>query len=490
MLAKRFNSLSDYRAAETADGYKLLPVRFTRLDTDRYVLSNMVGEYRVLSRSTIDALVSHKLTIGSSLFDDLKSGHFLYDSDSSVATELLGLKYRTKLSPVAQFTGLHMFVVTLRCDYTCQYCQVSRQTEDRAAFDMSEEVARRSVDLVFKSPSPAIKIEFQGGEPLLNFEMIRFIVDLAKARNQSEKRDLQFVIASNLSLLTDDILDYCAEHEIFFSTSLDGPATLHNKNRPRPGRNGHALTISGIERVRTRLGIDRVSALMTTTKASLTHCREIIDEYVLRGFTSIFLRPLSPYGFAARAGHFARYDAERWLNFYKEGLEYILDINRQGYPLVETFSAIVLRKMLTPQSPAYVDLQSPAGMGISGLVYNYDGDIYAADEARMLAEMGDKTFRLGNVFHDDYRTIMLSDALLDPIESSVAQSVPLCSDCAFLPYCGTDPLYHHATQGDAVGNRMTSGFCHRNMGVFRHLISRMEDSPVDKALLSNWAWRN
>jgi uncharacterized protein len=487
VLAKRFKPLAAYRSQE-AGGYKLLPVRFTLLDSDRYVLSNIAGEFRVVTRDVIVALIARKLKSGTAVYDDLKSGHFLYDVDSDIAIELLGLKYRTKLAPIAQFTGLHMFVVTLRCDYTCQYCQVSRQTEDRTAFDMSAEVAERSVDLAFQSPSPGIKIEFQGGEPLLNFEGIKAVVQMAEDRNRSEDRDLQFVIASNLSLLNDEILDFCDVHGIYFSTSLDGPEALHNKNRPRPGRDGYALTIAGITRIRERLGVDRVSALMTTTEASLGLCREIVDEYVLRRFSSIFLRPLSPYGFAARAGHFARYDAERWLDFYKEGLAYILKLNHQGYRLTETFSAIVLRKMLTPQNPAYVDLQSPAGMGIGGIVYNYDGDVYAADEARMLAEMGDKTFRLGNVLKDDYQSLMLSDALLDPLEASVAQSVPMCSECAFIPYCGTDPLYHHATQGDAVGNRITSGFCHRNMGIFKHLIGIMEDSPQDKAILLNWAW--
>jgi uncharacterized protein len=453
----------------------------------------MAGEYRVVTRDVIEALVNHQLPTGSDTYDDLKSGHFLYDADSNVALELLGLKYRTKLSRIAQFTGLHMFVVTLRCDYTCQYCQVSRQTEDRLAFDMSSKIAERAVDLVFQSPSRGLKIEFQGGEPLLNFDGIRSVVALAEGRNISGQRDLQFVIASNLSMLSDsrlsdEILDFCEAHQVFFSTSLDGPEDLHNRNRPRPGKDGYARTIAGIRRIRERLGVDRVSALMTTTEASLGRVREIIDEYVSQGFRSIFLRPLSPYGFAARAGHFARYDAERWLDFYKEGLAYILELNRQGYPLMETFSAIVLRKMLTPQNPGYIDLQSPAGTGISAIVYNYDGDVYAADEARMLAEMGDKTFRLGNVLTDDYQALMLSDALLNPLEATVAQSVPICSECAFLPYCGADPLYHHATQGDAVGNRITSGFCHRNIGIFRHLISLMEDSPLDRETLLRWAW--
>jgi His-Xaa-Ser system radical SAM maturase HxsB len=487
LLAKRFSALSSYREPESA-GYKLLPLRFTPLDRSRYVLSNIAGEFRVVARDIIEALVTHKLQPGSDLYDDFKSGHFLYDADSSVALELLGLKYRTKLSRIAQFTGLHMFVVTLRCDYSCQYCQVSRQTEDRVAFDMTPEMAERAVDLVFQSPALRLKIEFQGGEPLLNFDGIKLVVALAEERNRSEKRDLQFVIASNLSMLSDEILDFCDAHQVYFSTSLDGPESLHNRNRPRPGKDGYARTVAGIRRIQERLGVDRVSALMTTTEASLGRVRDIIDEYVSHGFNSIFLRPLSPYGFAARAGHFARYDAERWLDFYKDGLAYILELNRQGYSLRETFSAIVLRKMLTPQNPGYVDLQSPAGIGISAIVYNYDGDVYAADEARMLAEMGDKTFRLGSVLKDDHRSLMLSDALLDPLESTVAQSIPMCSECAFLPYCGTDPLYHHATQGDAVGNRMTSGFCHRSMGIFRHLIALMEDSPQDRQTFLGWAW--
>lgn len=487
MLAKRFLPLSNYRDSERA-GYKLLPFRFTPLDSTRYVLSNIVGEYRIVRRDVLTDLVSHKLQAGTDIYDELKSGHFFYDDDSTVAIDLLGLKYRTKLGRIAQFTGLHMFVVTLRCDYTCQYCQVSRQTEDRLSFDMSSSVAERAVDLVFQSPSSALKVEFQGGEPLLNFDGIRFVVAAAEDRNRSEKRDLQFVIASNLSPLTDEMLRFCLDHRVIFSTSLDGPEDLHNRNRPRPGKDGYARTISGIRRVRESLGVDSISALMTTTDASLGRVREVIDEYVRQGFHSIFLRPLSPYGFAARAGHFARYDAERWLDFYREGIEYVLELNRQGYPLVETFSAIVLRKMLTPQNPGYVDLQSPAGMGISGIVYNYDGDVYAADEARMLAEMGDKTFRLGNVLTDDYSAMLLSDALLNPLEGTLAQSVPMCSECAFVPYCGSDPIYHHATQGDAIGNRITSGFCHRNMGIFRHLIELMEDSPRDRQVLLSWAW--
>lgn len=57
----------------------------------------------------------------------------------------------------------------------------------------------------------------------------------------------------------------------------------------------------------------------------------------------------------------------------------------------------MLTKILTNDDPGYVDLMSPAGIGIGALVYNYDGGVYASDEGRMLAEMGDETFHLGDV---------------------------------------------------------------------------------------------
>ena len=126
--------------------------------------------------------------------------------------------------------------------------------------------------------------------------------------------------------------------------------------------------------------------------------------------------------------------------------------------MVEQYAAIILKKMLTNDDPGYVDLTSPAGIGIGAIVYNYDGDVYASDEGRMLAEMGDKTFRLGNLHEDSYEEIMLSDALLAPLEESFAPSAPMCQDCAFEPYCGADPTYHHATSGDFLGRKPTSGF--------------------------------
>lgn len=134
---------------------------------------------------------------------------------------------------------------------------------------MSAETAERGVDWVFRSPSPMLKIEFQGGESLLNFERIRHIVELVEKRNEAEKRDVEFVIATNLSQVTDEMLDYCCAHSILLSSSLDGPEPLHNLNRPRPGNDSYARFVRNLVRSREVLGHDRVAALMTTTERSL-----------------------------------------------------------------------------------------------------------------------------------------------------------------------------------------------------------------------------
>jgi len=481
----KFAELAHYEEP-LSEGYRLAPLRFTHLDGSRYVISNDAGDFLVLQREDLESLVRHRLDPTSDVYRNCKSKHLLFDSDSEIGWDLLSLKLRTKLQRLADFTALHIFVVSLRCEHSCPYCQVSRQSDDRHAYDMSQETADLALNFVFRSPSPTIKIEFQGGEPFLNFPLVQHIVERAKSINAREKRTIQFVIATNLALLTDEILEYCEQEDIYISTSLDGPKALHARNRPRPGGNSYELTVAGIERVRERLGRDHISALMTTTESSLSSPREIIDEYLAQGFNSIFLRSISPYGFARKTKWYDSYNVPVWLDFYREGLQYILEINKAGTPFVEQYAAMILTKMLTPFEPGYVDLMSPSGIGIAALVYNYDGNVYASDEARMLAEMGDRRFRLGNLKTDSYEQIMCSDALLEPLEASFAPSVPMCSDCAFLPYCGSDPVFHYATQGDFVGKKPVSDFCRRHMGIFRLLIQLLSDSPEDARILRSW----
>lgn len=482
MIGAEFHGREHYRPEP---GYRLLPFRFTRFD-DRLLVVNDVGEHVFLSQGEFDEFVGKRLKTTSNAYLDLKGKHFLFDSDARAPFALLATKYRTKKSTLADFTVLHIFVITLRCEHFCGYCQVSRVSADRARFDMSEETAARALDLAFRSPSPRLKIEFQGGEPLLNFERLRRIVLEAEKRGSGSGKEIEFVVTTNLALVTDEMLDFFRDHRVSVSTSLDGPEEIHNANRPRPGGDSHARTIAGVERVRAALGHDAVAALMTTTRRSLQSPEAIVDEYVRQGFSSIFIRALSPFGFARKSAGRIGYSIDDFLGFYVRALNRILEINRTGRRLVETYAQILLARMLTPFDTGYVDLRSPAGAGIGAIVYNYDGDVYASDESRMLAEMGDRRFRLGNVHRDSFDEVFGSAALRRIVFDSVIESWPGCADCAFQPWCGADPVLNYAMQGDLTGHRPTSEFHRKHDFLFRHLLQLYENDDEARRIFSRW----
>jgi uncharacterized protein len=468
--------MSDFQQIESykprSHKYQLLPFRFTELDDQSYVVTNLAGEFVVLPKDIIPRLINHDLPDDNSFYVDLRARHFLVDQSTAIARDLLAIKVRTRYDRLADFTSLHMFVVTLRCD-------------NKRQFDMSLADADAALGLALRSPSPALKIEFQGGEPLLNFSLIQHIV--REAKRLSAGKQLAFVIATNLALVNREMLAFCYDHDINISTSLDGPQDLHNANRPRPGNDSYEKTIAGIRLVREFLGKDKVSALMTTTEASFGRIKDIIDEYLSQDFAGIFLRPLSPYGFAIKTKAYTRYNTDRWLDFYRQGLEYIIALNKQGIAFTEFYASTILAKMFTSRDPGFVDLMSPSGIGIAAVIYNYNGYVYASDEGRMMAETGDQHFQLGHVRHNSYADIFLSPKLIEPLEDSFAYSNPMCHDCAFEPYCGADPVFHWALYKDHVGRKPESEFCRRNMAIFRHLIRLMESDRFVKRLFQKWA---
>jgi His-Xaa-Ser system radical SAM maturase HxsB len=468
---------------------ELLPLRFEPLSGDRYLITNEVGDHLLATKKELNQIVNLDLHPGDGLYERAYSHNFIHRKGNAGQLHLLAMRLRSRMAFLQYMTPLHIFVVTLRCEHSCPYCQVSRRSSDKSLYDMDEQIALRALDIALSAPGKYSKLEFQGGEPLLNFALIKKIVVEAEKRGSSQGKTLEFVITSNLALIDDAILDFCKHHRILISTSLDGPADLHNRNRPRPGNNSHELAVAGIRRAQEALGRDHVGALMTTTEASLSCPEEIIDEYIRLGLRGIFLRPLSPYGFAVKTKWIAAYDSPRWIAFYERGLRYILELNKKGSYFPEFYASLLLQRLLTDRSPSYVDLRSPAGTGLGALVYNYDGAIFASDEGRMLAEMNDRTFEIGQVQTDDYRSLMLSDKLLNIVSQSLTQCAPMCSTCAYEPFCGADPVYHHATQGDYIGIKPLSNFCARQKSVLTFLIDLLENSPDDARILKSWVPR-
>lgn len=475
-----------YYENETIGDYFLLPFRFHKINSEKEVLVNEVGDFFMLPTGTAGRIVERKISRidDEELYFDLISSFFISEESIPPLLSILEARYRTKKSFLEYFTALHIFVISLRCEHTCHYCQVSRVTEDKEAFDMSRKFIDEGIKIMMLSPNNYVTMEFQGGEALLAFENIKYAVLRAKEAALENEKQITFVICTNLAPLTDDMLPFIKEHNIMISTSLDGPDYVHNKNRHRPQRNSYEVTIEGLEKCRELLGEENISALLTTTNLSLQYPHEIVDEYIQRGFRNIFLRPISPYGFATHNEKKNKYQTEKFLEFYKTAFERILDHNRKGYFIREDYATVILKKILTPFPVGYVDLQSPAGMINNVIVFNYDGKIYASDEARMLAEMKDFTFQLGVLGESSYNDIYYGHKAMEIAETWTNEALAGCSDCAFQPYCGADPVLNYATQGNLYGYRPTSVFCQKNMEIIRYLFELMEDKSIEKIFRS------
>jgi len=352
---------------------------------------------------------------------------------------------------------------------------------------MTIEQAEAGLKVMFESPSPALKLEIQGGEPLLNFELVKHIISRAREIARSDRRNLDCVIATNLANLTPEMCLFFRDYDVQVSTSIDGPRDLHNTNRPRPGNDAFERAVAGIRLVRNICGIDAVTALPTTTRASLGRVREIIDVYVELGMDGVFLRPLSPFGFAVKTRRAIGYATNDFFQHFVDGVQYCIELNKRGYPFREFYSSLMLRRMLTPFDTGYVDLMNPAGIGLSVMVFNYDGRVYVSDEARMFAETGDQTFCLGDVIGATRSSLLSRIDLVRWIEQSMADGIPGCHWCAYRPWCGTDPVFHHATQGTVTGVRAWSAFCQRNMNTFDWLTRRLDSDDQDSRILRQWA---
>ena len=401
--------------------YCLLPFQFEKIG-EQELLVNELGDFIFAPIGTVERIINRQLNKQEDIYKDLIVNFFISEHPIPELIDNMATRLRTKKAFLDSFTSLHIFVLTLRCNQNCIYCQASSKESSETKYDMNEECLFKAIDLMFQSPSHSITMEFQGGEPSLPFLLLQKAVERAVELNEKYKKQITYVLCTNSVNLTEEILCLCKEYNILISTSLDGPAFIHNHNRGKT--DSYKRVIEGISKARNYLGTDRVSALMTTSELSLNYPKEIIDNYLSNGFNSIFLRPLNPYGLALNNTSWDLY-FENFVTFYKLALNYIIDINIRGDFFVEEFTAILLRKMLTPFTTGFVDLQSPAGIINSVVVYNYDGYVYASDESRMLAEYHDYTFRLGHVT-DKYENLFYGKK---------AQQIALIGGTEFIAGC-------------------------------------------------------
>ncbi len=379
-------------------------------------------------------------------------------------------------------TSLHIFVMTNVCNMACVYCQAQDRASKMSGF-MCAETGKKAVDLAFQSPSRSLTFEFQGGEPLLNFDIVREIV--LYSEKTKGKRDVLYTMVSNLILLDEEKIGFLREHQVHVSTSLDGPKALHDKNRIiRKGGSSYDVVTFGIRKLR-EAGIFS-GAIETTTRYSLEHPREIIDAYLENGMHEIFLRPLTPLGMAANDWEKIGYSIDEYLVFYREAFRYILELNKRGVFFRELFSVYFLKKILRHYAENYMELRSPCGGAIGQMAYYYDGSIYTCDEGRMISESGDRSFCLGDV-DDDYDMLMTSPVCRTLISASIVECLPGCETCVFQPYCGVCPIVTYKMEQNIIPQSSHGYKCALHYGTMKMLFEYIrENREGELELFKRW----
>ncbi len=422
---------------------------------EKYFLTTDHGSYCVLDEKEFSNL--KKKDINSILKQKLEQSEILLDKSTIEESVRLTRKRNHFL-----FNGasLHIVVVTLRCNMNCIYCHASSEQENKDEFDMDKETAKKTVDFIFQTPSKDICIEFQGGEPLLNIEIIKYIVEYAKEKNKEAKKELEFTLVSNLSLMDDKILDYLIINNISICTSLDGPKELHDYNRIFSKTSNYEQVTYWIRKIqeeykKRNIKNKKINALVTLTNKSLQYSKGIIDEYVKLRLNIIHLRYPNNLGFAKEAWKNIRFSADEFIGFWKTCMEYIKELQNKGINIQERMFNIMFKKINEQYDPNYLDLRTPCGAVISQLTYNYNGNIFGCDAARMLQ---DNIFQIGNVHKDNYKETTNCDKACTIINASINDQY-ICDDCVYKPYCGVCPVINYSEQGNIIGKITQTDRC-------------------------------
>lgn len=447
---------------------------------DKYLVVSALGGWDFLNRSEYEQLSAFRLKKETRLYCRLKEKGLVIEDDTSL--DRLIDDYRCANLNLFTGPGLHIIVLTNRCNLGCLYCQTSGKRQ----YDMDKDTASKILELVFASHNPNVTIEFQGGEPLLNWDVLRFFVDYSRRYNMTGRR-VNLSLVSNFTLLDDEKIKFLIDNDVNLCTSLDGPRKIHDKNRNLlSGGSTYDKVVYWLNKIkkeykRKRIKNKVIGALTTITKYSLPYYREIIDAYIKLGFFSIPLRSINKIGIARKNWDKIGYAPEEFIDFWKKGLDYILELNKKGIFIYERMAFIMLKKILKKEDPGYVDLCSPCGAGRSVLAYSPDGNVYTCDEARMLEE---DLFKLGNVLRNSSEEILESPVLMQTCQASISNFWNYAS--AYSVFEGVCPVLNYSEQGSPVSSITQNSFYKIQRAQFEYLFEKLSENKDALAIFKRW----
>lgn len=371
-----------------------------------------------------------------------------------------------------------ILVPTLRCNLSCGYCQVSRVNENTPGFDWDETTLQATLKFLDSLKTTRMKVEFQGGEPLLRIDLLERVREFCRERFD----EVEFVVCTNLHQLGTREWAFLSANDTYVSTSLDANASVHQRQRTITAERT-AEFFGNLRRAIDILGPSKVSALPTLDVRNLPDPRSVIESFTSFEMRSIYLRPVNYQGFARKQFQ-ALNSAARWNAYHAEFIDAMIDYNwTANEPVEEYYFVHCLRRVLRSGHNGHSDLRNPNVLGQSYLVIDHDGVFYPTDEARMVTRIGRIDLSMGNVHTG------LSSVTVDALNAEATNNLhPDCVHCSYQPFCGVDLVDDLSRYGRIDMPKHDTDFCRRHTHLFDKVFELIysEDPKVRKSV-AIWA---
>jgi len=339
-------------------------------------------------------------------------GRFPEAEIGAALSEIADLRARGLLSTPDPHTGYQppppqvkalCLNVAHHCNLACRYCFAA--APETTARMMPAATARRAVDYLLAASGARrhVEIDFFGGEPLLNFPVIRDTVAYARRRGETAGKEVGFTVTTNGMLLTPDITRFLLENRVNVVLSLDGRPEVHDRLRRTAGGHGsHAAVLARIRRFVSEWKRWEGPRGYYYLRGTFTrHNLDFAEDFrylACQGFANISLEPVvalpcADYGLREDDLRQVHHEYQRLADIY-------LDLVARQNPALRFFHF----EIDLDAGPCLPKRLSGCGAGHAYLAVDAAGDIYPCHQF-----IGRAEFLLGNVFGGGLRQDLVED---------------------------------------------------------------------------------
>ncbi len=306
------------------------------------------------------------------------------------------------------------------CNLRCKYCFADTGEFHGKRGMMSAEVGKKAIDFVIENSGSRknIEIDYFGGEPLMNFGVVKEITEYAKEQGKLKGKNFRFTITTNGILLNDEVKEYVNENMSNVVLSLDGKKETNDRMRYRVDGSGSydAIVPKFIDLADSR-NQDNYYVRGTFTAKNLHFSEDVLHMADL-GFKQTSVEPVvapETEDYALCEEHipvvFEEYDklCEEYVARRKAG---------KGFNFFHFMVDL-------EQGPCVIKRLSGCGAGHEYLAVTPEGDIYPCHQF-----VGNQDFKMGNVFLGE-----LKEEIRESFEKSNVYTKDKCKDCFAKFYC-------------------------------------------------------